>query len=311
MAQPQRTMSANMSEDLQSASQGAAPGRLTLVTDLDNTLWDWFAGWYGSFSAMLEELVLESGIPQDVLEAEIQAVHRQYHTTEYSNLLNEVPSLRQVSTTQEPWQSFPKALEALRSERRRLTKLYPGVVDTLQELRRAGYLIIAYTESVAYWTEWRIRHLGLDGVLDILFSAPDHDLPAGVSVNDLRSRPETYYGLEKTKHRHVASGVLKPNVGVLRDILDGANAQIDGTFYVGDSLMKDVAMAQGAGVVDIHAKYGEVQSKPEYQLLRRVSHWTDDDIEREKQISERRRVVIPTHVCHERFEELLRFVPLP
>lgn len=55
--------------------------------------------------------------------------------------------------------------------------------------------------------------------------------------------------------------------------------------YVGDSLMKDVAMAQHVGVLDVHAAYGVVQHRPEYDLLRRVSHWTAEDVAREQQIA--------------------------
>ena len=42
-----------------------------LVTDLDNTLYDWFAMWYPAFNAMLEAVCSKSGVPRDVLLAEI------------------------------------------------------------------------------------------------------------------------------------------------------------------------------------------------------------------------------------------------
>ena len=41
-----------------------------IITDLDNTLFDWFDIWYKSFNAMLSLLVNKSGIPQDKLEEE-------------------------------------------------------------------------------------------------------------------------------------------------------------------------------------------------------------------------------------------------
>ncbi len=34
------------------------PRRL-LITDLDNTLWDWFEAWYESFSALLDGLATQ------------------------------------------------------------------------------------------------------------------------------------------------------------------------------------------------------------------------------------------------------------
>ena len=41
-------------------------------------------------------------------------------------------------------------------------------------------------------------------------------------------------------------------------------------------------MAQQAGVTDVHALYGASQHKPEYELLRRVTHWTPEMVERER-----------------------------
>lgn len=47
-----------------------------LVTDLDNTLWDWFQAWHASFSAMLAKLVELSAVPQDRLERSLAAATR-------------------------------------------------------------------------------------------------------------------------------------------------------------------------------------------------------------------------------------------
>src|SRR5581483_7760245 len=46
-------------------------------------------------------------------------------------------------------------------------------------------------------------------------------------------------------------------------------------------------MAKDAGVDDAWAKYGQSQNTPAYQLLREVTHWSDEDVEREKRISQR------------------------
>ena len=73
--------------------------------------------------------------------------------------------------------------------------------------------------------------------------------------------------------------------------------------YVGDSLMKDVAMAQSVGIKDVWAKYGSSHQKAEYELLRRVTHWTQEAVEKEKAISARE--VAPTYVLEHSFAELL------
>lgn len=280
-------------------------GTKVLVTDLDNTLWDWFAAWYESFSAMLDALEADSGVPRDELESQIRDVHRRYGTTEYSNLVNEVPALVDAAHGREPWKAFSSAISRLRSERERWTQLYPGVLETLLAIKNSGFKVIAYTESLAYWTEWRITKTGLDGVIDVLYSSPDHDLPRGMTFGDLRSRPNEHYGLKHTKHRHVAKGVLKPNAQVLLEILSANGFSPETAHYVGDSLMKDVAMAQAARVADIHAKYGEPQHRPEYDLLRRVTHWTDADVARERAISSATGVTKASNTCFNRFDEIL------
>ena len=276
-----------------------------LVTDLDNTLWDWFAAWHAAFSAMLLALEEDSGVPREVLEREIRVLHQKYGTTEYSNLLSEVPSLIDAAGAEEPWRAFPRAVDVLRSERRRCTHLYPGVLDSLGVVKAAGITVIAYTESLAYWTMWRIKRTALDGVIDVLYSAPDHDLPRGKSFEGMRSQPEASYKLQRTEHRHVPRGVLKPNTEVLLSILDSAGFEPHQAVYMGDSLMKDVAMAQEAHVTDVHALYGEVQQHPGYDLLRRVTHWTDEDVERERLHVGSDRPITATHTCRREFAEVL------
>ena len=183
---------------------------------------------------------------------------------------------------------------------------YPGVDETLRALKRAGVRIVAYTESGAYWSEWRIRHTGLDGVIDTLYSSPDHDIAAGVDIADLRTgHYEGRYGLDKTQHVKVELGVLKPNREVLNTILHGQRRSPGDAAYLGDSLMKDIAMAQAAGVLDIHAAYGQVQNRPEYDLLRRLTHWSDADVAAEAALAKSNGDVTPTMVFREGISEIL------
>lgn len=282
-----------------------------LVTDLDNTLWDWFEAWFQSFNALLEQLARASGIDREVLEEQAKEVHQRRRTTEYSNLLRELPALVEAAAPRDPFDEFDDALHAQNRMRRRHTKLYPGVLASLNELRSAGVHIVAYTESVAYWSEWRIRHTRLDGIINTLYSAPDHDLAAGVTVDDLRTGyyDPSHYGLQETEHRHVPYGVLKPNKEVLLSILEEQQFLPEETVYLGDSLMKDVALAQAAGAIDVHAAYGEAQNRPEYDLLRRVTHWSEADVAREKSLV--RNDVNPTFVCHTGFSEVLSTFDIP
>lgn len=275
-------------------------GYSVLVTDLDNTLFDWVEIWHRSFSAMVDELHRGSGVPYDVLLDEIRAIHRRHGTSEYAFVAEELECVRQSCAPERRDTVVRAAYEARRRGRQGATRLYPGVLSTLQELKRRGVLVVGYTESSSFYTVRRVRTLQLDGLLKLLYSPPDHPLPAGLT----RSHPPDQYRLEHTLHHHTPPGELKPNPRLLLDILSDVGAVPERAVYVGDSPMKDIAMAQDAGVTDVLALYGKAQDREAYELLRRVTHWTPEDVERERRILDRGEVV-PSHVLEHSFAELL------
>ena len=72
----------------------AKPVRSVLITDVDNTLFDWVHVWHAAFSAMLAELLRLSRLDESVLLAEIRKVHQRAGTSEYSFLIGELGVLR-------------------------------------------------------------------------------------------------------------------------------------------------------------------------------------------------------------------------
>jgi len=282
-----------------------------LITDLDNTVWDWFAIWHGSFSALLAETSRISGVSVEQLEIEAKAVHQRHGTTEYALLLEELPSLQVLHPGADIPKLYDEAIHAHRRARKELIRLYDGVEDTLQRVREAGVKVIGFTESMAFYTSDRMRRTGLDQLLDYLYSAPDHDFPSGVTPEILRKYPPAHYELRRTEHRHTPRGARKPDRALLEKIIADAGVSPEYVVYVGDSLMKDVAMGKAAGVHAVLAEYGVAHKKEEYALLVSVTHWTDADVERERQTTKEK--VEPSYVIQS-FKELLdlfEFAPEP
>ena len=274
-----------------------------VITDLDNTLYDWFEFWYHSFSTLLDRLVSDSGLSRDILIPEIKHVHERHQTSEYAFLLQELPSLQGLHPGRNLAVLYDDAIHAYRSARKQHLKLYPGVMSTLEALKRRGVLVVGYTESMGFYSASRVRSLGLDGVLDYLYSPADHPLPAGLRREQLRRYPPEHYGLERTEHRHTPEGEVKPNPAVLLDIVGEVGGTVESAIYIGDSLIKDVLMAQDAGVPDVHARYGTAHAREEYELLRAVTHWTAEQVESEKLANSR--TVRPTFTLERGFQQLL------
>jgi phosphoglycolate phosphatase len=278
--------------------------KTVVVTDVDNTLLDWVSLWHATFSAMLDRLLQKSGADRETLLDEIRTVHQKHGTSEYAFLIEELPSLRDAAGGVPPAEFYEDAIAEYGRVRRQELRLYPGVMDCLAELRSRGVLIIAYTESLAYYTGYRFRKLGLDTVVDRLYSPADHDLPTGLTAEELRRYPASHYELAVTKHFHTPAGELKPNPRILLEILADVGASASDAVYVGDSLTKDVAMAQSANVLDAFAAYGAAQNTEAYELLRRVTHWPDEAVISEKDMVARP-TITPTLTLDAGFGDLL------
>lgn len=279
--------------------------KTALITDLDNTLFDWVELWLNSFSSMLDSIVEISGVPKEKLIPEIAAIHQRHGTSEYSFLIEEIPSLQSVLHGRKATEVFAPSIDIYRNKRREHLHLYPGVAETLLKIKGRGTRIIGYTESMAFYSNYRVRRLGLDGVLDYVFCPEDHKLPDGLSETDLRNYPATHYSFRYTKQNFTPKGSKKPDTAVLEAIINDLNLTKRDCVYVGDNLMKDVAMAVDCRVEDVWAKYGQAHKRPEYKLLQDVTHWTREEVEREQKIKEREHIH-PTHTLHNGFSELLQ-----
>nr|WP_176704915.1 HAD family hydrolase [Arthrobacter sp.]AXV46488.1 haloacid dehalogenase [Arthrobacter sp.] len=190
-----------------------------LVVDLDDTLWTWFDAWYESFSSMMMELQKATGLSREELLPAIKSMHEQKGTAEYSWLLDELPILEPFRAGRTAREVFDSVLHAQNSARKYNTVLYPGVMSTLRYLKANNVTVVAYTESLSFWTEWRMRTTGLDGLIDVLYSSPDHDFPEGETKETVRTLPNEEYGLKRTIHRGVARGIAKPNPQILKEIV--------------------------------------------------------------------------------------------
>src|SRR5216683_3756818 len=123
-----------------------------LITDLDNTLFDWLSSFVPAFYAMIEVAAKILSIDQEQLLDEMKAVHQRYHNSEQPFALLETQTVAHKyphATELARKDLLAEAFRAFNEVRKSNLKLYPGVRETLKEIRKTGCIIVAHTEAVA------------------------------------------------------------------------------------------------------------------------------------------------------------------
>lgn len=257
-----------------------------VVTDLDNTLYDWLGFYIPCFSAMVEEINRISRVPVADLEAAFQRVHRRHGTTEYAFAIEELDVLDGVDPLLTPAERLEKYRDAVRIFRKcrrdRLT-LYPNVEETLRRLRELAIPLVALSDSSITTVSRRLRQLGVDEMFAAVSGTADAGIPEYLPESVARAAPRNDTDA-RCELIALPAGVRKPSVEAVRPIFDRFKVAAHRTLYVGDSLSRDVALANASGMFAAWARYGQVSDRGYLDLLGRITYWTEEDIAAERQL---------------------------
>lgn len=127
-------------------------------------------------------------------------------------------------------EALPRYIAIYEANATRLTRPYPGVRDTLVELRRRGYRNAVCTNKLQQATETVLQGLGLVGLFD------------GVAGGDRYP-------------------VKKPDKGHLLQLIAELGGSADRAVMIGDS-ENDAAAAHAAGLPLVLMSYGYAQADP-------------------------------------------------
>lgn len=257
-----------------------------IITDLDNTLYNWVDFYVPSFLAMLETIHRISGVDEETLKASLKKVHETHRTSEYAFAIEELEILRKVEvgrSSAEILQKYWPAVEIFRQTRKKTLTLYPAVRSTLKTLRAQGRQIVAHTDSIGFYAFRRLRSLGIEELFDGICAPADHGFPKDIPLESLRTQPAEQYKTLIPVEIPLRPELRKPNPDVLRTILTTFAVEPAAALFIGDSIGRDVVMAQECGVLDVYAKYGNEYDPAHYEQLKKITYWTDAEIKREAQ----------------------------
>lgn len=240
-----------------------------LITDLDDTLYDWIGFFIPSFYAMVDELVHITGIEKKHLLQEFKEKHQLYGSVEYPFVTLKLPSILQKYnglSENDIKIELGEAFHRFNSVRKQKLQLYDGVKDTLRELYERGITIIGYTESSQENGYYRLKRLGISEYFKHVYA--------------YKSNFESEYPLDE---KIMTVTTKKPDKNVLLSICERENCAVADAIYIGDSLTKDIYMSGMAGMTSVWVDYLK-EKNDYYQLLVDITSWSDEDFDREAKI---------------------------
>jgi FMN phosphatase YigB (HAD superfamily) len=260
-----------------------------LVTDLDNTLYDWVGFFAKAFRAMIDQAVGILGVDRNELLDQLRDVHRRHHDSERPWSLAETPAaLVRWPEAEARRSGLNDAFHAFNRARKQHLQLYPGVAETLSRIRSTGVPVLGHTEASTVNALGRVSRLDLAQFLDRLYAADLGD--------EIDNPPVPVTPVRREIH--------KPDPRILSEICSNYAIEPCEALYVGDSIARDIGMARQIGMHAAWAAYGTRHAPEDWTTLTRVTHWTQEDVERAES-AQRHFGHTKPEVTLERFSELL------
>ena len=280
----------------------SAPKISVLLTDLDNTLYDWVTFFSCAFYDMVAVAARTLVIPEETLLDQLRTVHQRLHSSEHPYALLETEAVHHrlgALTRAEQAAALDEAFHAFNRTRLNTLRLYEGVESALSDIRKRGTIIVGHTEATVPNALFRLRKLRIEAYFDYLYASTPQGLEPPVAAIDaiVDSTPVTVH--------YLPPGERKPNPLVLEDICRQLKCSPNIALYVGDSISRDIGMAKAAGLWAAWAKYGTSYERWHWDRLVRITHWTEDDVLRSREAADQYGHAHPDVTLHKSFAELL------
>lgn len=243
-----------------------------LITDMDNTLYDFPTYYEAGLKAMVSRLCEVLDIEEETVIERLRAIYATHQSIEYPFAIEEIPELHALGYAAR--QSIIKqVISEFWTEASKALCLYPTVMETLHELRRQRIPVVAYTDAPIHEAVRRLRKLKIDKYVTGL-----------VAQQWFRRRPKKSFAIALTdvpgfgapprKFRivwRIPSSERKPSASVYSRIRSEFDIESHRVAVVGDSITRDLSPAIDNGMRAIWARYGKRSGgAATEQLLMRV-----------------------------------------
>lgn len=240
---------------------------------MDNTLYSWVDYIVPCLEAMIHSLCRTTGFPEIRVVQSLKEVYERYESNEYPFAIQESKIFAEFNYD---FDSFHKlvidpAREAFAAARRKYLVPYPGVREGLESLRRRGLRVAALTDAPRNPAEGRTRSMELDKLLDGLYTLPAFPFPESGIDERIRRRDDEGGYRAACPVTELPREFEKPDPRGMLKVCADFGVDPSETVVVGDSLQKDIAVAQRVGALDLWAEYGTLMSLEYRERLATIS----------------------------------------
>lgn len=239
-------------------------GKKALIFDLDNTLYSWMDSFAPAFDAASIYLSQVTKIPLKNIRESFKKVFLQHQSVEVINAIEELDIWDKSCLAldeNELTQIQKAAQELFFKEFKKHLQLYPNVCNVLMWAKNNGYLLFAFSDARAYWVNFRLTTLSIEGYFDRIYALKDE----GTSYLE--------NGYLSTFKQYMQEQ-CKPNTSVIIEIINNYNLSIQDVYAIGDSKKKDILPANKIGINSIWAKYGMQCSPKCRRIMGSITPWT-------------------------------------
>jgi phosphoglycolate phosphatase len=287
-------------------------GIKAVITDADNTIYSWIDYIVPSLEALTETLHRVTGFSREAIVESMKKIFSKYNTNEYAFVLQEAEIFDEIRRNDYRWfqeHVVNPARYSFNRARKMNLHVYPGVHKTLQILCGCGIRVIGLSDAPAFPAEQRLKHLAVDRYIEALYALKSYPVPKGRDLDE-RIVNRIRLGYYKSHIRRVVELPLsfeKPSTRGLARILEEERLRPERVVLIGDSVKKDIRIAQEMGIADVWARYGTVIAP---EMREKLNFYSAPEIQRRNVSQPGDASYAPTWTV-DRFDQLLDLIELP
>lgn len=244
-----------------------------IVTDIDNTVFNWVDYYVTAFNALLDAVGQCIGSSREELAGEAKDVFSAHGSIEYPFVTQELKSVNKYygddidgMLTGAVW----KGREAFNLAAQSVLHPYSDVVRSLAKIKRTypNLPIVALTDAPRYVAMWKLNKLGILNFFDAVYGLADPRVPICMMTSRIKLDNEILvkhlqqinFGF-KGKIRILPDDYEKPGIRGLKTVLmdydlDEPIERREKVLWIGDNLRKDVGLGNRLKLRSAWAEYG-------------------------------------------------------